>query len=131
MTKENQYLIIFQIEGVYTYVKVPRTSKLSAETFSHVAMLMIWACSTHVHTQMNTYYCYLCSLASSTEACQETKKKSFPIALLQPVKESRAGKQMFFAVKMLWSPLYPSSSEKHFYTDLPESCNILWVTKNS
>lgn len=54
----------------------------------------------HEYTHTHTHYCYHCTLASSTEAFQDREKISLPKALPQMVKESRAGRQMFFVVKM-------------------------------
>ena len=81
--------IFFQIENICTYVKEPRTFRIHGETTnSYMVRLMILAYSILVctHTNTHTHYCYLCSQASSTEVCQETKKKSSPKVLLQPKK---------------------------------------------
>ena len=128
-------IFFFQLETIYTYVKEPRTFRIHGETtFSSMVRLMILAYSTLVCTHTHTHtHTLLLSLQPGLKhrSLSRHKKRNHPLKYSYNQRRQSWWADVLCGKDAVMTTLSQQALKSTTHTDLPESCNILWITKNS
>ena len=127
-------IFFFQIENIYTYVKEPRTSRIPRETTcSYMVRLMISAYSTLVctHTYKHAHSIVISAIWPWAQKSVKRQKRNHSLKHSYNQRRQSWWADVLCGKDAMMTTLSQQALKSTAHTDLPESCNILWMTKNS